>query len=254
MSNPYASYIWRNALNEVRHRYAGSGIGVFWNVVNPLFQIAIYGLLASVLFPRPGDAGTRALWHCAGLLVWFSFSEGLVRGSLSVVRLASHIRSSPTPIPVFVAQSAVASFLGLVVTLVLLQGGVILVLDSWRVDALLLMIPAAILLHSMAFGLCLALASLRALLPDVGEILRSFLQVWMWSLPLVYEASLLPARWRELLPVNPPFVYVDSLRRLVMGGDLALGDWALMVGWAAVTVALGLGLARNLEDDVRDAL
>lgn len=254
MSDPSFMYIWRNALNEVRHRYAGSGIGVFWNIVNPLFQIAIYGVLAAALFPRPGSLAAKALWHCTGLLVWFSFSEGLVRGSMSVVRLAAHIRTNGRPIPVFVAQGALASFFGLAVTLLLLQIAGIAVTGSLRVESVLLLAPAAFLLHAMAFGMCLALASLRVLLPDVGEILRSLLQVWMWSLPLVYETERLPQTWRSLLPANPPYVYVDALRRLIVGGSPGVADWALMVAWAIGSILFGLSLARVLDNDVRDAL
>lgn len=250
----HCSYVWRNALNELRHRYAGSGVGVFWNVVNPLFQILIYGALAGVLFPRPETRGANALWLCAGLLVWLSFSEGLVRGSQSIVRLAAHIRSSGRPIPAFVAQGALASFLGLLLTLLLLQLAGFFVTGAARVASLPGVVAAAFLLHTMAFGMSLALASLRALLPDVGEILRSLLQVWMWSIPVVYEVSRLPPRWQALLPANPPFVYVESLRRLTLGSDVGAAEWAWMAGWAGLWVAVGLAVARALENDVRDVL
>ncbi|HEV2055370.1 MAG TPA: hypothetical protein VGV06_09375 [Methylomirabilota bacterium] len=32
----YRGFIVRNALNDARHRYTGSVVGVAWNVINPL--------------------------------------------------------------------------------------------------------------------------------------------------------------------------------------------------------------------------
>ena len=45
----YRKFIVRSAWSELRDRYAGSGIGVFWNVLMPLVQIAIYVFIFSAI-------------------------------------------------------------------------------------------------------------------------------------------------------------------------------------------------------------
>jgi ABC-type polysaccharide/polyol phosphate export permease len=52
----YRGFIVRNALSDVRHRYAGSAVGVAWNVIN-------------------------ALYLCGGLLPWAAFSQWILRGA-----------------------------------------------------------------------------------------------------------------------------------------------------------------------------
>ena len=43
----YRGYIVKNALSDVRYRYAGSAMGIAWNVVTPLAQILIYSFVFS---------------------------------------------------------------------------------------------------------------------------------------------------------------------------------------------------------------
>ena len=55
----YRGFILRNALSDVRHRYAGSAVGVAWNVINPLAQIVIYSLVFSqIMVIRMPDGAT----------------------------------------------------------------------------------------------------------------------------------------------------------------------------------------------------
>ena len=54
-------FIWQSAVAELRHRYAGTGLGVVWNVLHPLALIAIYSVVFTALIPGrvPWLAGSR---------------------------------------------------------------------------------------------------------------------------------------------------------------------------------------------------
>ncbi|MCB0303682.1 MAG: hypothetical protein KDI38_07885, partial [Calditrichaeota bacterium] len=75
-------YMIRSMVNRyIRERYVGSFLGIFWSVLHPLTQIAIYYLIFSVILKTrlgPEYAGTSfALWLVAGLLPWLFFGEVL---------------------------------------------------------------------------------------------------------------------------------------------------------------------------------
>ena len=57
----HRNYIIRNAWSDLRLRYAGSGMGIFWNVIIPVAQILIYTVVFSRLmsFRSPGMASNR---------------------------------------------------------------------------------------------------------------------------------------------------------------------------------------------------
>src|SRR3954471_8009279 len=72
----YRRLIWRHAVSELRYRYAGTGLGVVWNVLHPLALIAVYSVVFSaILQPArlqslPATAGRFGylLYLCSGLL------------------------------------------------------------------------------------------------------------------------------------------------------------------------------------------
>ena len=78
----YRSFIWQNALAELRHRYAGTNLGVVWNVLNPLALIAVYavvftGIMRNAVPPVTGLSPqvTFVLYLTSGLLPWLAFAE-----------------------------------------------------------------------------------------------------------------------------------------------------------------------------------
>src|SRR5713101_4325441 len=118
----YRGFIARNALSDIRHRYAGSAVGVAWNVINPLAQILIYSLVFSqimaVCVPAAGSGAGFALYLCAEL-PWAAFSECILRGANAFIENAPYLEKLPIPERVFVARNAVAAtvFLGILMTL-----------------------------------------------------------------------------------------------------------------------------------------
>ena len=45
----YRRLIWQHAVADLHHRYAGTGLGVVWNVLHPLALIVIYSVVFSVI-------------------------------------------------------------------------------------------------------------------------------------------------------------------------------------------------------------
>ena len=144
----YRRFIVRNALNDARHRYAGSAVGVAWNVINPLAQILIYSVVFSqimaVRVPGAGTGAGFALYLCAGLLPWAAFSECILRGANAFIENAPYLKKLPIPEQVFVAQNAVAATLFLGISMTLL--GVVTVVTGSALSLAWLGVPAVLVL------------------------------------------------------------------------------------------------------------
>lgn len=251
----YRGYIWRNAVNDLRYRFAGSGMGVFWNLVNPVLQIAVFGIVFG-LFPSSSNltAPQRWIYLCLGLIPWLGFTESLVRGSHSLIRGGGLVRIDGAPLEVLVAESALASALsGLLAVAVVIIASVFL---GVGLRPGLILIPFVILLlHIFAYGLGLILACLRAFFVDTSEVLRVLLQLWMWTMPIVYSEGLLPEAVRPWLFLNPPWVFLREIRALGQGvaGVDAL-SWIVMSLWVVLSVGLGGLVLNRLRRDVLDVI
>jgi lipopolysaccharide transport system permease protein len=254
----YRSFIWRAAIHDLRYRYVGSALGVFWNVLIPLAQILIYTAVFSTIMPvrLPGMAATNAftIYLCSGLLPWLGFSECVTRGTHCFLENANYLKKLPIPEQVFVAQNAVSATLSLAVSmsLVLLLA---IFLGGNATWAWLTVVPAILLLQSMGFGLGLILGSLNVFFRDIGQFLGIGLQMWMWLTPIVYLKDILPDSLRRFLFWNPVFPFIDTLHEAIIHGIWPqVSRWSLMLLWALVTLFCGYLVLKRLRPEIRDVL
>lgn len=252
----YRGFIARNALSDVRNRYAGSAMGVAWNVLNPLAQILIYSLVFSHLMAArvPGGGAGFALYLCAGLLPWAAFADCVLRGANAFIDNAPYLKKLPIPEQVFVAQSAAAATLFLGISMTLL--GLVTVIMGGRLSPAWLGVPVVlILLQSFGFGLGLIFSTLNVFLRDIGQALVIVLQLWMWLTPIVYVEEILPPGLQAAARYNPAYPFIDALHRMIVGGAWpAAWQWPVMLAWAAAAPLAGYLVMRRLRPEIRDAL
>jgi lipopolysaccharide transport system permease protein len=254
----YRGFIVRNALSDVRYRYAGSAVGVAWNVINPLAQILIYTVVFSqimaVRIPGVGSRAGFALYLCAGLLPWAAFSECIMRGANAFIENASYLKKLPIPEQVFVAQSAVAATVFLGISMALL--GIVTVSTGSAPSLTWLGVPAVLILfQGFGFGLGLIFSTLNVFIRDIVQVLGIALQLWMWLTPVVYVKEILPAAMQRFVRHNPAYPFIDALQRMIVGGQWpSAWHWPVMVFWAAVAPAIGYLILRRLRPEIRDAL
>ncbi len=254
----YRRYILRNAIDDLRHRYTGTALGVFWNVVSPLVQILVYAVvftrLMKVQLSPDASPGLFMLYMCSGLLPWIAFSDCVTRGMNSLVDNAAYLKKLPIPESVFVAQAALSSAISLGITLLLL---VLVALVAGQRPSVwwLAMFPIALLWQALGFGLGLLLGGLNAFIRDVSQIVNVLLQIWMWTVPIIYLESILPEGFRRWLWLNPPYPFVKAMHQAVVYGQNPPGaTWWAMLAWAVGSVGVGLLMLRGLAAEIRDVL
>src|SRR6202795_4043404 len=178
----------KNALSDVRYRYAGSAMGIAWNVITPLAQIVIYSFVFSqIMVTRLTDLGSNVsftLYLCAGLLPWAAFADCVLRGANAFIENAMYLKKLPIPEQVFVAQNAAAATLFLGISMTLL--GVVTAISGGSLSPAWLGVPAVLaLFQAFGFGLGLIFSTLNVFLRDIGQVLTIALQLWMWVTPIV---------------------------------------------------------------------
>lgn len=255
----YRAYIWRNSLVELRHRYAGAGLGFMWFLVFPIAQILIYSLVFSTIMearvPELADLPMSfTLYLCSGLLPWLGFAEILSSSTSSLLQNAQTITRTSLPEQVFFAQGALAGLLTTCLSmLVLLIAAVGMGLDpssTWLAVPVIL-----VLLMTFGFGLGTFLGVLNVFSRDVSSVVSIALQVAMWSAPIVYVESILPESIRSLLVLNPVYPFITALHDTILFGRMPdASSWASMLLVSLAATTLGLGLLQRLRTEVRDAL
>lgn len=254
----YRGLIWRNALAELRHRYAGTGLGIVWNVIHPLALIAVYSVVFSTIIPArvPGMAGewSYVLYLCSGLLPWLAFAECVNRGTTAFSDNAVYLKKLPIPEQVFVAQAAASATLGLAISFSLLL--IVALVAGLRPTVWWLLLPVPLVaLQALGFGVGLLLGTLNVFFRDIGHVLTVALQVVMWTAPIVYVADQLPHGVQPLLRWHPLVPALAAIRDLfLLGRAPATFQWIAMLAWPAVVLAFAGMVFNRLRAEIRDVL
>ena len=254
----YRSFIWRHAAADLRHRYAGTGLGLAWNVVHPLAVIGIYSAVFTAVFPTPTPPGGGRLpytfYLCSGFFPWLAFSDAVTRGTRAFVAHAAYLKKLPIPEPVFVATSAAAAALSLGINFVLLLA--VAVALGWRPGWTWLLLPLPLVsLQCLAFGVGLLLGTLNVFFRDVAEWVSVGLQLAMWTVPVVYRLDHEP-RWLAAAlawhPLMPPLAAVRSL--FLDRAVPPLATWVGLATWPVAAVAIAYAVLGKLRAEIRDVI
>jgi len=235
----YRGFVAGLVRREFAARYLQSALGALWALLTPLAMIAIYTLVfANVMGARlPGsdDRFAYSIYLCAGLLPWTYFSEVLLR-ALNVFRehapLLKKVSFPRSVLPVALLCSATLNFaiiFGLFLLLLVALGR----FPGWAVLALL---PLLALQQAFALGLGVLLGVLNVFFRDVGQLVGVVLQFWFWLTPIVYSATVLPARARGWLDWNPLTALVDAYQRILLNGTWP--SWSALRWHALAALAL----------------
>lgn len=242
---------------EFRFRHAGTTLGLFWFVVNPLLEVLIYSVIFTYLLGfRSEDRGEvpYTLFLLIGLFPWLAFSQLITQGSNSLNSGALYLRRVPVPSEIFIAKDALVSMLSLCIYMIVLLPIVPFFKNSlsWSLLALPLLV---LLITALGFGMILSLAHLRVFFPDIGEILRVLVQLWRWTLPINYSLNIFPGWLRSILIFNPPYFFITSFRTIFLDKKLPpMEAWLHMISWVLLFGIMGTFVTKRLGHEVKDQL
>ncbi len=254
----YRRFIWSHALSDLRHRYAGTGMGMAWNVIHPLGVITIYSLVfTSIMKPRaalPDRTLAFTVYLCSGFFPWLAFTDCVTRGCNAFLANANYLKKLPIPEQVFVAQNVVSSSLSLAINFALLL--VIAVAARFTPNWRWLLLPVPLVLFQfLGFGIGLLLGTINVFLRDVGEWTAIILQMLMWTLPIVYVPAILEPWMQALLPWHPMMPAISAIHDLFVFSRLpTAATWAAMVAWPAAAILAAAFVLHKLRPEIRDVI
>lgn len=236
--------VWQMSRREVVGRYRGSVMGLAWSFFNPVFMLAVYTFVFSVVFKaRWGIGGEESKTQFAvvlfvGMIVSGLFAEVLNRAPGLILGNVNYVKKVVFPLEILpVVSMGAALFHSLVSLLVLLIAFAIFngYLHWTAIFAPLVLLPLVVL----TVGLAWILASLGAFLRDVGQTIGIVTMVMMFLAPVFYPVTAVPEKFRPWLMANPLTFIIEQAREVLIWGHLpnwiGLGIYTLIaaaVAWA----------------------
>jgi len=248
-----AGNLWRNrhlivqmTKREVLRLYKGSIIGLAWAFFNPIFMLAVYTVIFSVVFKArwgsdrfDGDENKLqfAVVIFVGMIVLGLVSDALNRAPGLILSNVNYVKKVVFPIEILpVVAMGTAFFHSLISLSVLLAA---LVFFNGYLNWTVVFIPLILLpLLILSTGLSWILASLGVFLRDVGQVTGVITRMLLFLSPVFYQVTAVPEKFRPIIMANPLTFIIQQAREVLIWGHLpnwfGLGIYTLVatsVAW-----------------------
>ena len=233
------------AQKDFKLRYRNSILGFLWSLLNPLAYMIILTIVFSLLLRV--NVPNFAAWVLIGLLMWRFFSLGTNQGLFSIISNPSLVTKVYLPRYLIVLSNNLANLFGAVLEFVVFIP--LLILLGVAPSIFLLFLPVVILLEFlMVFGLSLSLAPLNVKYRDFYQLWDVALQLGFFLSPIVYDAQLIPSRFRFAYSLNPMTGLIESARDIFLLQRLPSAiDLSIVSTTVAVLLVVGVIVFRSLE-------
>lgn len=240
------AFVWTLASGQAYARNEGNHLGQLWAVLNPAFLIGSYYVIFGLILGTRGDIENYIGFLAIGVILFSMTSSVTVGGAKAITSNINLVRALHFPRAILPASVTLREFLtnipafGLLVVVMLLTGE----RPHWE----WLLFPVAVVLQAtFLFGLALIGAWLVNASRDLGNLIPVVVRLLRYVSGVFFPAAFYGARigdpW-EVILVNQPFALsLDLGRQALLGGSthaIQPAQWLAMLGWAIVTVVVGM--------------
>lgn len=238
--------IWKLAKNDFRKRYAGSYLGAFWALLQPVVTVGMYYVVFDVVMggnaSRTSAQVPFVLFLTAGLVPWFFFSEALNNGT-NALREYNYLvkkvvfKISILPIIKVIAATFIHAFFVLILLLVAAFYG------YYPTVYTIQLVYYSACLFIFVLALSYTTCAIVVFFNDLAQIISISLQIGMWATPILWDINNIGSgKWISILKLNPLVYIVNGYRSAIYEREWFFEDFfSTMYFWIVTVVLFGVG-------------
>lgn len=243
-------FAWR----DVKVRYRQAALGAAWAVIQPLFNMILFTVIFGRMARVPSNGIPYPIFSYCALVPWTYFSTVVGQASSAISGNATLVTKVYFPRILLPAGAALAALLDFGIASILLVG--MMFYYHVRISWLMLLTPVAVgLMVLITTGVSLFISAMSVRYRDIRHVLPFLIQLWMFGTPIIYPASMVPARFRLLFALNPCWGMVDSFRACLLPNQTV--DFKLIGSSIVVAILLfiaGVYYFQSMEKSFADII
>jgi lipopolysaccharide transport system permease protein len=232
----YKDLFYFLVLRDVKVLYAQTVLGFSWAIVNPAVQILLFSIIFGAVADVPTDGLPYVLFSTVAIIPWTYMSEAMIQSSQSLVSEQSMLGKVYFPRMIFPLTPVLAKLLDFSISLLLLVGVLLFygVAPTWN----LLWLPVfAVFMLFIPAGLGMWLSALAIRFRDVKFAMSFIIRLLIYTAPILYTASSIPAQYRFVYSLNPIVGVIEGFRASLLGTPM---PWEFILPGLAMSVLLVL--------------
>ena len=241
--------VWR----DIKTLYAQTILGFMWAILQPLVQIVIFTIIFGNVAKLTTDGIPYLLFSSVALIPWTYISLATAQSSQSLIQGSSMLGKIYFPRLIFPITPVLAKLVDFGISMVI----IVCIMLYYRVSPTwnLLFFPLfLIMMVSIPLGIGTWLSTLAIRFRDVRQAMPFFIQMLMFSAPIVYSASSIPEQYRLLYSLNPIVGVIEGFRACLLGTSIPwIYIWPGMVT-AVILVVSGTVYFKRMERIIVDVI
>jgi ABC-type polysaccharide/polyol phosphate export permease len=243
-------------IKDIKGRYAGSGLGIFWSVVLPIFQILLYWLVFSTIMkirPYTNAQIPYVFYLLSTYFFWLAISESAGRSGMTIIENAELVKKVSFPnvaLPIAVTLSGyLHGMIGVAIFIIVyaLSGGIH--------PHMFLIIPVLLLQLIFSLGVSMLMSAIVPYIRDLQQVIAYLLQGMFFLSPIIYNLEAFPERFRSLAFLNPITVYIESYHKIIFEKTVpGAGYLGGMIFISFFFLFLGMKVFNKLKEGFADIL
>lgn len=249
--------ILKLAKNDFKTKYAGSYLGIFWAFVQPVVTILVYFFVFSVGF-RSGSVSNVpfVVYLVSGLVPWFFIQDYMNSGTNALIEYSYLVKKVVFKISVLPMVKAISAFfvhaffIAITILIAVLYG---INPGPYVIQVIYYFFAMFVFGLGIVYGTCAIVIFFR----DLTQIINIILQVGVWTIPIMWDISVVDEKWQWLFKVNPMYYIVNGYRESIYGHTWFWHDLGQTVYFWAITLILfvvGTVIFKRLKIHFADVL
>lgn len=238
---------------DLKGRYKGSILGFAWTFLNPLFQLAVYTLVFSVIM-RSGIKDYY-LFLFVALVPWIFFSSCISSGAGCVRQQGDMIKKIYFPREVIPVSFVTSQFINMLLSLLVVFAVLIIVQKPLNWRALLWLPLIMIIEYFLALGMTMIVSSITVYWRDVEYLMNIIAMAWQFATPVMYGLDQVPEALVPYFNINPMTHVIVAYRDILYYGKVPqLSTLLSAVVCGAVFCIIGFALFGHLQKHFAEEL
>jgi ABC-2 type transport system permease protein len=224
--------LWNMTLRELKSKYVGSTLGIWWAVVTPLLVMGVVTFVFTKVINIAID--NFPLFALSAIIPWFFFSNSLSEAATSLFKHASLSKQFHFPLEFLPLASILANFINYLFGLLFLIP--VFCFFETAVVRALIFLPLVLLLHLFfTMGLGLIISCANVFFRDISHVLGIVLLFWFWVTPIFYSLDMVPLSFRWVSRLNPMTIYIENYRDILHAAENPLAINIVIAGLVGAT-------------------
>ncbi|MDR3190075.1 MAG: ABC transporter permease [Lactobacillaceae bacterium] len=249
----YFPVIWRLSQYETKAKYKDHALGVLWDIINPVMQIATYWVVFGFAMKQHGttDGVPYIAWLVIGLAVWLFINTSFMDSTWSIRANVRQVSKMNFPISI---MPAVRTWINVLPFFITLAVGIIISMSygikptvHWF-QFFYYFFATMVFLHAVG----IFNATITVLYPDYQQLIQTIMRFVFWMSGAVFDiASRIGTehiKAGRILEMNPFYYLISGVRDSFLNtGWLWDKPWETISFWVFVGLLLIIGSHLHLK-------